>query len=167
MQVEIGTVVGTHGIKGEVKIYSTTDFADERYAVGNELTLKMPHSEITLEIESHRFHKNRDLIKFVGLDSINDVEKYKGAKVFAFQDDDLEEGEYYYQDIIGCTVEDEKGKSLGKVISILEMPTQDILEIEDEKGTYMIPYVDAFVLEEDIENKRLVVSLIEGMRPWR
>lgn len=164
MLIEIGTIVGTHGIKGEVKIYSTTDFADERYQEGNMLTLRMPNHEVTLEIESHRFHKNRDLIKFVGLDNINDVEKYKGAIVLAEQGDDLEEGEYYYQDIIGCDIVDENERNLGKVISILEMPTQDVLEVEDENGTYMIPYVDAFIVEEDIDNKRIVVSLIEGLR---
>lgn len=164
MEIEVGQVVGTHGIKGEVKIFSKSDFADERFQEGNIIRLEMKNTNIELEIESHRVHKNMDLVKFVGLDSINDVEKYKGAKVFAKQEDDLEDGEYYYSDIIGCTVEDENGKILGKVIHILEMPTQDILEIEDENGTFMVPYVDAFVLEEDIENDRIVVSLIEGMR---
>lgn len=165
MEIEVGTVVGTHGIKGEVKIYATTDFADSRFAVGNTVTLVLNHQEVELEIASHRYHKKMDLVKFVGLDSINDVEKYRGAIVYANQDDDLEDGEYYYGDLIGCAVQDEDGRDLGEVISILEMPTQDVLEVEDENGTYMIPYVDAFILDEDIENGVITVSLIEGMRP--
>lgn len=164
MEVKIGQIIGTHGIKGEVKIFSNTDFADERYAAGNTVYLENQHQRIELEVESHRVHKKMDLVKFVGLDSINDVEKYKGFDVFANQEDDLEDGEYYYTDLIGCRVEDQQGNDLGKVISILEMPTQDVLEIEDENGTYMIPYVDAFIVEEDIENERIIVSLIEGMR---
>lgn len=164
MEVEVGTIVGTHGIKGEVKIFAKTDFPEERFRPGNELTLKMASGSVVLTVESHRYHKKMDLVKFVGLDNINDVEKFRQAHVYAKQDDELAEGEYYYQDIIGCTVEDEMGHSLGKVISILEMPTQDVLEIQDDKQTFMVPYVDAFVLEEDIEHQRLVVSLIEGMR---
>ena len=164
MEIEIGQVVGTHGIKGEVKIYSSTDFADVRYAPGNNIRLELGKQSYTLEIESHRVHKKMDLVKFVGLDSINDVEKFKGAVVYGEQDDELEEGEYYYSDLIGCQVIDESGKDLGKVISILEMPTQDVLEIEDENGTYMVPYVDAFIVDEDIEEGVITVSLIEGMR---
>lgn len=164
MEVEVGMIVGTHGIKGEVKIKSYTDFADERFAPGQTLRLDLGKRSIELEVESHRVHKNMDLVKFVGLDNINDVEKYRDAIVYANQDDDLEEGEYYYSDIIGCTVEDEQGNHLGKIVHILEMPTQDILEIEDDNGTFMVPYVDAFVVEEDIENGRMVLRLIEGMR---
>lgn len=165
MEVEVGQIVGTHGIKGEVKIKSYTDFADERFAPGQTLRLELKKHSFEFEIESHRVHKNMDLVKFVGLDNINDVEKFRDAVVYANKDDDLEDGEYYYSDIIGCQVEDEMGHHLGEVIHILEMPTQDILEIEDENGkTFMVPYVDAFVIEEDYENDRLVIRLIEGMR---
>lgn len=165
MEIEVGTIVGTHGIKGEVKIYATTDFADARFAVGNKVTLVLKQKQVELEIASHRYHKKMDLVKFVGLDSINDVEQYRGAIVYANQDDDLDEGEYYYGDLIGCQVQDEDGHDLGKVISILEMPTQDVLEVEDHANTYMIPYVDAFIVDEDVENGVIIVSLIEGMRP--
>lgn len=165
MEVEVGIIVGTHGIKGEVKINASTDFADERFAPGNKVRIELKNRSIELEIESHRVHKKMDLVKFVGLDNINDVEKYRDAIVYANQDDDLDDGEFYYSDIIGCKVEDEDGNKLGEVIHILEMPTQDILEIEDENGkTFMVPYVDAFVIEEDYENDRLVIRLIEGLK---
>ncbi len=164
MEVEVGQIVGTHGIKGEVKIKAFTDFADERFAPGQILRLQLGKQSFELEVESHRYHKKMELVKFVGLDNINDVEKYRNATVFANQDDDLEEGEYYYQDIIGSSVYDENENRIGEVIHILEMPTQDILEIEKEDGTtFMVPYVDAFIVEEDYENDRLVIRLIEGM----
>lgn len=165
MEVEIGKVAGTHGIKGEIKIYSQSDFIDERLAPGHQIRLELMGKSQLLTIASHRVHKNMELVKFEGLDSINDVEWLKGAVVYAEQTDELDEGEYYYKDLIGCQVEDEAGQVLGHIISILEMPTQDVLEIEDEKGTFMVPYVDAFVVEEDIEHGRMVLSLIEGMRP--
>ena len=165
MEVEVGQIVGTHGIKGEVKIKAYTDFADERFAPGKKIRLEKGKHSVELEVESHRIHKNMDLVKFIGLDNINDVEKYRDYIVYASQDDELEEGEFYYSDIIGCQVYDENETHLGEVIHILEMPTQDILEIEDPKGkTFMVPYVDAFIIDEDYDIDRLVIRLIEGMR---
>ena len=165
MEVEVGQIVGTHGIKGEVKVKAFTDFADERFAPGKKIRLEKGKHSVVLEVESHRIHKNMDLVKFIGLDNINDVEKYRDYMVYASQDDQLEEGEFYYSDIIGCQVYDENETHLGEVIHILEMPTQDILEIEDPKGkTFMVPYVDAFIIDEDYDNDRLVIRLIEGMR---
>ena len=165
MEVEVGQIVGTHGIKGEVKVKAFTDFADERFAPGKKIRLEKGKHSVELEVESHRIHKNMDLVKFIGLDNINDVEKYRDYMVYASQDDQLEEGEFYYSDIIGCQVYDENETHLGEVIHILEMPAQDILEIEDPKGkTFMVPYVDAFIIDEDYDNDRLVIRLIEGMR---
>ena len=157
MEVEVGQIVGTHGIKGEVKVKAFTDFADERFAPGKKIRLEKGKHSVELEVESHRIHKNMDLVKFIGLDNINDVEKYRDYMVYASQDDQLEEGEFYYSDIIGCQVYDENETHLGEVIHILE--------IEDPKGkTFMVPYVDAFIIDEDYDNDRLVIRLIEGMR---
>ena len=92
MEVEVGQIVGTHGIKGEVKVKAFTDFADERFAPGKKIRLEKGKHSVELEVESHRIHKNMDLVKFIGLDNINDVEKYRYYMVYASQDDQLEEG---------------------------------------------------------------------------
>lgn len=165
MKVKTGTVLGTHGIKGEIRVYSTTDFADERYQPGNLVTLKLNNKEVEFEIESHRVHKKQDLLKFVGVDDINEVEQYKQAEVWCEQVDVLEEGEYYVTDLIGCAIQDEEGHGLGEVVDVLEMPTQDLLVVEDQGVSYKIPYVDAFIVDEDIDAKVIVVSLIEGIHP--
>lgn len=165
MKVKVGQVAGTHGIKGELKIYATTDFPDERFAVGNTITLQKGSKQYDYEIETHRYHKKMELVKLVGLDDINAVEPFKGYEVYAIREDDDDEDGYYYDDLIGCKIIDEQGQEHGKVIHILQMPTQDILEIEDNNGkTFMLPYVDAFILEERIEDKIIVVTLIEGIK---
>lgn len=165
MKVKVGQVAGTHGIKGELKIYASTDFLDERFAPGGVLTFKKGAKESEYEIESHRYHKKMELVKLVGLDNINDVEGFKGYDVYAIREDDLEEEGYYFDELIGCHILDEEGVDHGKVIHILQMPTQDVLEIQDESGkTFMLPYVDAFILDERIDEKIIVVSLIEGIK---
>ena len=92
---------------------------------------------------------------------INLVEKYKGCQLFALKDEDLlNEGEYYISDLIGCTVYDQ-GKDIGVVKEVQLFDHHDVLVVEG-KQRVLIPYVDAFVEDEDIENKRIDVHLIEG-----
>ena len=92
----VGKIVNTHGIKGEVRVISKTDFPDERYKKGNALFLFMPDKDepIELIVKSHRVHKNFDLLTFEGYDNVNQVEKFKGGilKVPENQLGSLDEG---------------------------------------------------------------------------
>ncbi|MCU6340038.1 ribosome maturation factor RimM, partial [Enterobacter quasiroggenkampii] len=76
----VGKLVNTHGIRGEVKIIPTTDFPEERFAQKSELVLQQPNSNnsVSVTVERSRLHKNMYIIKFVQFDNINEVEKYKG-----------------------------------------------------------------------------------------
>src|SRR5690554_4643656 len=100
----VGKIVNTHGIRGEVRVISRTDFPEERYKVGNHLFLFKPGSKEPLElvVSSHRTHKNFDLLTFEGYDNVNQVEALRDSiiKVPQSQRGDLQEGEYYFQDII-------------------------------------------------------------------
>ena len=115
----VGKIVNTHGIRGEVRVISYTDFREERYALGNKLALFMPDSPkpIYLIVASHRQHKNFDLLTFENHPNMNDVEKYRDGifKVSEDQLGDLNEGEYYYHEIIGCTVVTTEGLELEKL----------------------------------------------------
>src|SRR6185312_37979 len=103
----VGKIVNTHGIRGEVRVISRTDFPEERYAVGSKLALFMPNSKefVYLTVASHRQHKNFDLLTFENHPNINDVEKYRDGilKVSENELSDLNEGEFYYHEILGCT----------------------------------------------------------------
>src|SRR3954447_18793706 len=104
----VGKIVNTHGIRGEVRVISKTDFPEQRYKVGNTLYLFMPGSNnpIELTVKTHRTHKNFNLLTFEGLENINEVEKFRDGiiKVPESQLIDLNEDEFYYHEIIGCLV---------------------------------------------------------------
>ncbi len=164
MNVEIGKIVNTHGIKGEVKVMSESDFTDERFQPGQHVTVKHSKEEQTFVIASHRMHKNFHLLTFEGVQNINEIEHLKGSKIFQDQENDaieLDENEYYYSDIIGCTVFVEKD-AIGEVTEIFETGANDVWVVNGEKE-YLIPYIEDVVKDIDIENKSIRIEPMEGL----
>lgn len=160
-QVIIGTIVNTHGIKGELKVKISTDFIEERFANGNILYIDYQGCKEAMTVQSYRIHKGHVLVTFKGFQDINLVEKYKGCLLFADKDLDLlNDDEYYVGDLIGCEVFNH-GILIGKVKDVQLYEHHDILVVEG-KEKIMIPYVEAFVKEVDIENQCIKVELIEG-----
>lgn len=160
-KLKIGKVLGTHALKGELKIRSYSDFNDQRFVIGNKLYLN--NIETSFIIKTVRIHKGNYLVSFEGLQDINLVEKYVGSTVYGLKEDVvLEDDEYFYDDLIGCTVK-ENDQIIGTVESIYFNGAQDILNVKTTKKTIAIPYVDAFIVDEDIENKVIEVQLIKGM----
>lgn len=164
----VGKIVNTHGVRGEVRIISKTDFADERYKIGNKLFLFMPQSKAPTEliVKSHRTHKNFDLVTFEGYDNINQVESMKGGilKVNEDQLGSLDEDEYYYHEIIGCLVKTVSGEDLGKITEILSPGANDVWVIKGKSGKeILIPYIEDVVKEVNIEEKTVVIDPIEGL----
>lgn len=164
----VGKIVNTHGIRGEVRVISRTDFPEERYAPGSQLALFMPGSKtpIPLIVASHRRHKNFDLLTFENHPNINDVEKYRDGilKVSDEQLGDLEEGEFYYHEVIGCTVFTTEGMEIGTVTEILETGANDVWTVTPAQGKpHYIPYIEEVVKEVDVEEKRIVIEPMEGL----
>jgi 16S rRNA processing protein RimM len=164
----VGKIVNTHGIRGEVKVISSTDFPDERYAKGNTLYIFSPTSSepVEVKITSHRVHKNFDMLAFEGYSNVNDVEKFKGSvlKISEDQLTDLEEGEFYYHEIIGCIVFSEEGEEIGKIKEIISTGANDVWVIarKGEKDG-LIPYIEDVVKDIDIENKKITIHIMEGL----
>lgn len=116
--LNVGKIVNTQGIKGEVRVISKTDFPEERYQKGATLLLfQEKKAPIELVVKSHRKHKNFDILSFEGHPNINDVEKYRDGILKVAKDNlaELAEDEFYYHQIIGATVYDETGSELGKL----------------------------------------------------
>lgn len=165
----VGKIVNTHGIKGEVRVISSTDFAEERYAVGTELMIKhegeLKETEVT--IRNHRRHKNFDLLQFEGYHSLNDVEKFKGATLYVHEElhEQLEEHEFYYHEIIGCTVVTEEGVELGKVKEIIETGANDVWVVQRKDGgkDVLLPYIEDVIKEVDIDEKTIQIHVMEGL----
>lgn len=164
----VAVVTGTHGIRGELKLFPRTDFPGERFAKGSRLTLVSPDGKQTLPVEvaSARLHKNVYIVRFTAFDSINDAEKFKGWSVKIGKDQllDLPEHEYYYHEIIGCTVVTEDGNVIGTVTDILQPGANDVWVVArpKQKPAY-IPYIEDVVVGVDPGNKKITIRVMEGL----
>lgn len=155
-KIALGKIVKTVGLKGDVKIHPYSN--DSTLREGLEVTCALGE----LHVEKLREQKNMRVVRFDGRDSIEDVKDLIGLEIFVDREMvELEEDEYLVKDLIGCEVFDE-GRSIGEIADVLQNPLQDIYVVEGRR-TILIPAVDAFVKEIDLENRRIDVALIEGM----
>jgi 16S rRNA processing protein RimM len=154
----VGRVVGVFGLRGWVKIEPLTDFA-ERFDPGAELFLNgEPH-----EVLDCQWHKQQVRVRLEGVATVEGAQALVGATVEADADEefDLEDGEYLVADLLGLSVVDERGVTLGKVDEIMPAPAHDLLRV----GETLIPMVGEFIRSIDFEAKRIEVRLIPGMHP--
>ncbi|RKQ37462.1 ribosome maturation factor RimM [Oceanobacillus halophilus] len=162
----IGKVINTHGIRGEVKVLRISDFED-RFQPGKKVCLVKDNGEnIQLVIEGHRVHKGYDLLQFEGYNNINDVEDFKGhnLKISKDQLTELEENEFYYYEIIGCEVFTIDKQNIGEVKEILSPGANDVWVVKQKKGRdILIPYIKDVVKEVDIDNKKIIIEPMEGL----
>ncbi|GGK14353.1 ribosome maturation factor RimM [Caldalkalibacillus thermarum] len=166
----VGKIVNTHGIRGEVRVITVSDFKDKRYQPGNTLYFFASHQQAEgkpLTVASHRTHKQFDLLAFEGHHSINDVEQYKGGwlKIPEDEREPLPEGEYYFDQIIGCEVVTDTGQTLGTVETILTPGANDVWMVKSpgRKKEILIPYIEDVVKEVDVDQKRITIHVIEGL----
>ncbi|HGI2763098.1 TPA: ribosome maturation factor RimM [Streptococcus agalactiae] len=163
----VGKIVNTQGLQGEMRVLSVTEFVEERFKKGQVLALFDEKNQFVMDIEiaSHRKQKNFDIIKFKGMYHINDIEKYKGftLKVAEDQLSDLKDGEFYYHEIIGLDVY-EGEELIGKIKEILQPGANDVWVVERHgKRDLLLPYIPPVVLEVDLSNQRVQVELMEGL----
>lgn len=165
---KVGTIVNTQGLQGEVRVISVTDFAEERYQKNAELALfdKQDKFVRMLKVKTHRKQKNLDIIKFDGMYSINDVEKYRdfSLKIAAENRGELDsDDEFYYDDIIGITVF-ENEVEIGTVSEILQPGANDVWVIKRKgKKDLLLPFIESVILTVDIVAKRVTVDIPEGL----
>ena len=163
----VGKIVNTQGLQGEMRVLSVTDFAEERFKKGNRLALfdKKDQFVMDVEIASHRKVKNFDIIKFKGMYHINDIEKFRDFSLKVAEEDlsDLEEGEFYYHEIIGLEVY-ENDVLLGTIKEILQPGANDVWVVKRKgKRDLLLPYIPPVVLGIDIEQGRVDVEIPEGL----
>lgn len=169
--LHVGRLVGTHGIRGEVRVLSDTDFPDIRFTPGSKLLLlheNLP-DPLPLTVEKSRPHKSALLVKFREWDNINEAEPYKGGRLAVYKSDlapvNEDEGEFYYHQIIGCSVVTTEGEELGTVKEILSLPANDVWVVRS-KGNgkeILLPYIDDVVKEVDTKDRRITIEWMEGL----
>ena len=167
MRLKVGKIVNTHSLKGEVKVISSTDFEEERFKKGSKLLITRGNQLIReVVVQSYRNHKNFLLVKFEGIDSVEDAEKLKNLQIKIDSDEvgELEENEFYFHEIIGCQVFDENDRNLGEIIDILTPGANDVWVIKGEEGKeILIPYIEDVVKQIDITNKKVNIEVMEGL----
>lgn len=162
----VGKIVNTHGIRGDVRVMPTTDFVAERFAKGQDLYLQQAGEPLKLIVESARQHKGFILVKFVGYDNINDVQAFRDHELMVSGKDQqpLEDGQYYYHQIIGLSVKTVDGEELGTIKEILSPRANDVWVVQrDGKKDLLLPVIDDVVKDVDLDAGEVTVELMEGL----
>jgi 16S rRNA processing protein RimM len=164
--LRVGVISSTHGIKGEVKVFPTTD-DPERFKELKQVYLDTGRDFILLEIEGVKFFKQMVILKFKGIDNINDIEKYRGKDLLISRDNavKLEEGEYFIYDLINSEVVTDEGEPLGILTEIMATGANDVYIVKTVEGKeLLLPSIKECILKVDVENKRITVHLLNGLR---
>lgn len=152
-------------MRGEVKVYPTTD-DPRRFRRLKEVVLDTGKEKMNLEIEGVKFFKQFVILKFKGLDNINNIEKYRQKSLYVTRKNAvrLQRDEYFIADLIGLKVQDEDGKELGTVKDVIETGANDVYEVEMADGkSLLLPAIKQCILNVDVENGTMQVHVLEGL----
>lgn len=163
--LEIGQIVNTFGIKGFVKV---NPFVDDisRFDDLKKVYIKKQKVLKELEVEEVKYHKNMVLVKFKGIDKVEEAETLRNSYLEVDRENaiDLQEGEYFIADLLGLEVITDEGKVLGKLEDIFNTGSNDIYVVKDELGKQiLLPAISEVIKEINIEDKKIVVHLLEGL----
>lgn len=155
--INVGKIVNTHGIKGELRILSKFRYKDKVFKKGMKLYVGKKKTEYI--INSYRFHKIFDMVTFDGYNNINDIEFLKGEFVYINEDDlILENNEFFSGKLIGFSVIIDD-KIIGEVEQIIDTNANEVIKV----GSVLIPYVKDFVLKIDEKNKKIYIKNVRGL----
>ena len=164
--ISVGKILDFHGIKGEAKVGFTKN-QEDFFCSLKEVFVKTDNDYRSLKIESVRLHKNFALVKFEGINSINELLDYKGAFLYVEEEtirENLEEDEFLIDELVGLEVFDENDKKLGFVVGVSNNGASDLLSVKtNSKKVVLIPFVKAIVTDVSIRDKKVVIKNIEGL----
>ena len=164
-RLQVGVISSTHGVRGEVKVFPTTDDMT-RFKKLKEVILVTEKTEKVLKITSVKFFKQFAILKFDGIDTLNDVEVYKGASLFVDRKNavKLEKDEYFIADLIDLTVVDESGNKLGTLIDVMKTGANDVYIVKnDEEKELLFPAIKECVVDIDFKEKKMTVHVMDGL----
>ena len=163
--LEVGKIINTHGLRGEVKVAAWTDTPDV-FEDLDVVYLKKRTENVKLTIKNVKYQKNNLIVKFAEYNDINDVEVLKNSVLYAERSalGELPDGVYYIADLIGMTVKKENGEVIGKIKDVLQTGANDVYVVAREmQKDMLIPVIDEVVLSVDTEICEVTVSLMEGL----
>ncbi len=163
--LQVGAITQTHGLRGEVKVFPTTDDA-KRFKKLKEVILDTGKEKTVLEIEGVKFFKQFVILKFKGFDDINDIERYKGKNLYVTRENavKLKKDEYFIADLIGIKVYDENEEYLGVLKDVIVTGANDVYDIALEDGrSLLLPAIKQCVLAVDMEQRKMKVHILDGL----
>lgn len=163
--LQVGVITSTHGIRGEVKVFPTTDDA-KRFKKLKQVIMDTGKEQKELQIESVKFFKNMVILKFKEFDNINDVEQYRQAKLLVTREHavKLQKDEYFIADLIGLAVVSDEGEDLGTITDVLQTGANDVYIVQKEnEPELLIPAIHDCILEVDMQERKMKVHLLEGL----
>ena len=164
--LRVGVISNTHGVRGEVKVFPTTDDPN-RYKKLKKVILQTRKEQLELEIQSVKFFKKFVIVKFKGIDNINDIEQYKGMELYVTRENavKLAPNENFICDLVGCKIiEDKEHKVIGVLEDVLITGANDVYIVKTNEGKeVLLPVIKDCVLDVDIENKEVLVHLLPGL----
>ena len=163
--LQVGAITQTHGLRGEVKVFPTTDDA-KRFKKLKEVILDTGKEKMVLEIEGVKFFKQFVILKFKGFDDINDIERYKGKSLYVTRENavKLRKDEYFIADLIDIQVYDENDEYMGVLKDVIVTGANDVYEIALEDGrTLLLPAIKQCVLDVDMEQRKMKVHVLDGL----
>lgn len=163
--LQVGVVTTTHGVRGEVKVYPTTDDA-KRFKKLKKILLDTGKQKVWLEIEEVKFFKQMVILKFIGIDTLEEAAKYRQAGLYVSREDAVKLGrdEYFIADLIGVKVYDEDDELIGGLEDVLTTGANDVYVIRMTDGReLLLPAIRQCVLDVDVEQGRMKVHVLEGL----
>ncbi|MGN1147652.1 MAG: ribosome maturation factor RimM [Lachnospiraceae bacterium] len=171
--LKVGVITSTHGVRGEVKVFPTTDDV-KRFKRLKQVILDTGKEKQTLEIEGVKFFKNMVILKFKDKNTIEDVEKYRQKDLYVERKNavKLYRDEYFIADLIGLSVFDEEGQRVGTLTDVMSTGANDVYVVElAEDGSYgnagvkeiLLPAIKQCILDVNVEEQRMVVHIMEGL----
>ncbi len=163
--LQVGIISSTHGVRGEVKVFPTTDDVN-RFRKLKEVLLDTGREQLTLQIESVKFFKQFAILKFKGYDNINDIEKYKGKGLWVSRENavKLKKDEYFIADLIGIKVANEDGSFSGTLKDVITTGANDVYAVSCGDGReVLLPAIKDCILSVDLDNREMKVHLLDGL----
>lgn len=164
-ELQVGVITQTHGVRGEVKVFPTTDDVN-RFKKLKEIILDTGKERLNMEIESVKFFKQYAIIKFKGYDSINDIEKYKNGKLLVTREKavKLKKDEYFIADLIGLKVVTDEGEDFGILKDVLTTGANDVYVVaREDQSEVLLPAIKECVLRVDMEQGNMTVHIMDGL----
>ncbi len=162
---QVGVITATHGLRGEVKVYPTSD-EPRRFDSLKEVILDTGRVQRRLRIRSVKYFKQFAILGFEGMDRIEDVERLRGASLLIDREDavPLEEGEYFIPDLLGLEVVTDTGRDLGELVDVLQTGANDVYVVGGgDRKEFLLPAIPECILEVDTEGGKMVVRLMPGL----